>query len=225
MNYEWDFGAVWSNWDLLWIGVLNTLKVTAVSLVAGLLLGLIIALLRLRKEWIIRAPVGLLIDFFRITPPLVQLMWIFFALPILVDIRITPFLAAAITLSIQSAAFYAEVYRGGIISVERGQWEAGRAIGMSQRQLMGRIVLPQAIKRMIPAFLERSVELLKTTSLLATIAYADLLYQATQISQQTFRPLEVFTVAAVIYLIIILPISFLVRSAERRFAASGESTA
>lgn len=224
MGYTWDFRPVWANLDILWLGVVNTLWVTVLALAAGLAIGLAVALLRLQRPWIVRAPVGFAIDFLRITPPLVQLMWVFFALPILIDVRITAFSAAVITLSVQSAAFFAEVYRGGIISVERGQWEAGRAIGMSGAQLMRRVVLPQAVKRMIPAFLERAVELLKTTSLLATIAYADLLYQATQVSQATFRPLETFTVAAVIYLIVILPASLLVRHAERRLAVSGETT-
>jgi polar amino acid transport system permease protein len=129
-----------------------------------------------------------------------------------------------LTFSIQSSAFFAEVFRAGIVSVERGQWEAARALGMDRRQTLGRIVLPQAVKRMIPAFLERAIELLKTTTLVATISYADLLFQANEVAQKTFRPLEVFTVAALIYFAVIFAASLLVHRVERRLAASGETT-
>jgi polar amino acid transport system permease protein len=136
----------------------------------------------------------------------------------------TPFMAAATTFSIQSAAFFAEVFRGGIASVERGQWEAARAIGMTRGQSLRRVVLPQAVKRMIPAFLERAIELMKTTTLVATISYADLLYAANEISQRSFRPLETFTVAALVYFVVITTASQAARRLERRLAVSGEST-
>ena len=170
-----------------------------------------------------RWPAGVVIEVFRTTPPLVQLFWFFFALPILVDVEMTPFVAAVLTFSIQSAAFFAEVFRGGIVSVERGQWEAARALGMTPRQTLRRVVLPQAVKRMIPAFLERSVELMKTTTLVATVSYADLLFQANEVAQKTFRPLEVYTVAALIYFVVIFAASTLVQRVERRLAVSGES--
>jgi polar amino acid transport system permease protein len=225
MGYEWDFGIVLRDFDLLLLGLLNTLKVTAVALACGVPLGLVVALLRLSPSRWLRLPVGLFIEFFRSTPPLVQLFWFFFALPILLDIRIDPFEAAVLTLSLQSSAFFAEVFRGGIISIEHGQWEAGRALGMTHGQLLRRVILPQAVKRMIPAFLERVIELMKTTSLVAAISYADLLYQANAISQATFRPLEVFTVAAGLYFAVLFPTSLAVRGLERRLAVSGESTA
>ena len=142
-----------------------------------------------------------MIEVFRTTPPLVQLFWFFFALPILIKVEMTPYVAAVLTFSIQSAAFFAEVFRGGIVSVERGQWEAGRALGMAPRQVMRRVVLPQAVKRMIPAFLERAIELMKTTTLVAIVSYADLLFQTNEVAQKTFRPLEVFTVTALIYFV------------------------
>lgn len=117
------------------------------------------------------------------------------------------------------------MFRGGVASIERGQWEAAKAIGMTRSQTLGRVVLPQAVKRMIPAFLERAIELMKTTTLVASISYADLLYQANAIAQATFRPLEVFTVAALIYFVILTALSQLVRLIERRLARSGETLA
>jgi polar amino acid transport system permease protein len=222
--YQWDFAPVLANAGLLAEGLANTLKVTAVALVCGLVLGLALALLRLSPRRWLSWPAGLVIEIFRTTPPLVQLFWFFFALPLIMGIEMSPFVAAVVTFSIQSAAFFAEVFRAGIQSIERGQWEGALAIGMSRRQALNRIVLPQAVTRMIPAFLERSIELMKTTTLVATIAYADLLYEANAIAQKTYRPLETFTTAALIYFVVIFAFSLLARRLERRLAVSGEST-
>ena len=222
--YEWTFAPVWANADLLAAGLLNTLKLTGVSLALGVPLGLAFALARRAPSRWVSWPARFLIEFFRTTPPLVQLFWFFFALPILVGVEMTPFVAASLTFSIQSAAFFAEVFRGGIESVERGQWEAAQAIGMSRAQAMRRVVLPQAVKRMIPAFMERSIELMKTTTLVATVSYADLLFQANEVAQKTFRPLEVFTVTALIYFVFIFAASLVAHRVERRLAISGEST-
>ncbi len=224
MAYQWDFTPVVANAPLLAQGLVNTLKVTGVSLACGLALGLALALLRLSRHRLASWPAGFVIEVFRTTPPLVQLFWFFFALPLIVGIEMTPFMAAIVTFSIQSAAFFAEVFRAGIVSIERGQWDGALAIGMSRRQALARIVLPQAVKRMIPAFLERAIELMKTTTLVATISYADLLFEANEISQKTFRPLETFTVVALIYFVVIFAFSLLARQFERRLAVSGEST-
>ncbi|HEY8369702.1 MAG TPA: amino acid ABC transporter permease, partial [Thermodesulfobacteriota bacterium] len=137
-------------------------------------------------------------------------------LPLLLGVTLTPFAAAAATLSLQSGAFFAEVFRGGIVSVERGQWDAARALGMTRAQLMRRVVLPQAVRRMIPAFMERVIELVKTTSLVSSIAFADLLYQAMVLSTNSFRPLEVFTTAALLYFVVLFSLSLAVRRVERR---------
>ena len=225
MEYRWDFSVVWRNSHLLLWGLVGTLKVTGASLALGLPLGLAVALLRMSRVRGVCFPASVFVEFFRSTPPLVQLFWCFFALPILIGARIDSFQAAVITLSIQSSAFFAEVWRGGIVSIERGQWEAARALGMSYPQLLRRVVLPQAIKRMIPAFLERVIELMKTTTLVSTVAYADLLFEASDIAQKTFRPLEVFTVAAALYFVVILAASQVAQVWERRLARSGESTA
>ena len=190
----------------------------------GVPLGLLLALMRLSSRRSLRWPAGAVIEVFRTTPPLVQLFWFFFALPILIQVEMTPFVAAALTFSIQSAAFFAEVFRGGIVSVERGQWEAARAIGMNPRQTLQRVVLPQAVRRMIPAFMERAIELMKTTTLVATVSYADLLFQANEVAQKTFRPLEVFSAAALLYFVVIYAFSLMAGRLERRLAVGGEGT-
>src|SRR3569832_2821254 len=121
--YAWDFTPVIANAGLLAQGLVITLKVTGTALACGIPLGLAIARMRLsRRSWL-SLPAGCVIEFFRTTPPLVQLFWFFFALPILIRVEMTPYVAAVLTFSIQSAAFFAEVFRGGIVSVEQGQWE------------------------------------------------------------------------------------------------------
>jgi polar amino acid transport system permease protein len=222
--YEWDFLSVFGDLDLLLAGLVNTLKITALALLFGIPLGLTLALGRLARFKLLSWPATFVIEFFRTTPPLVQLFWFFFALPILIDVRMTPFIASVVTFSIQSAAFFAEIFRAGIVSVEAGQWEGARAIGMNYPQLMRRVILPQAIKRMIPAFMERSIELMKTTTLVSTVSYADLLFQANDLAQKTFRPLEVYSIAALLYFIVIFAFSLLSRRLERWLARSGELT-
>ncbi len=225
MGYEWDFAIVFRDFDLLILGLVNTLKVTGLALLFGVPLGLFLALLRLFGSWPIKVPVGFLIEFLRSTPPIAQLFWFFFAMPILIGVEIDPFGASVLTFSLQSSAFFAEVFRGGIISIDRGQWEAAKAIGMDRNSSIKRIILPQAVKRMIPAFLERAIELMKTTTLVSTISYADLLYQANSIAQSTYRSLEVFSIAAGLYFIVIFACSIGVRNIERYLARTGETTA
>jgi len=221
---EWNFWAVLSDFDLLLLGLVNTLKVTVLALTFGVPLGLCLAVLRLSTLRPASAVAAFIIEFFRTTPPLVQLFWFFFALPILIDVHMTPFIASIVTFSIQSSAFFAEIFRGGIQSIDRGQWEGGKAIGMGYAQVMRRIILPQAVKRMIPAFMERAIELLKTTTLVSTVAYTDLMFQANDLAQKTFRPLEVYTVVALMYFALIFVLSQLSLRVEHKLAKSGEST-
>jgi polar amino acid transport system permease protein len=221
MAYAWDFSVVWRNFGLLLDGLTGTLEITVVALICGLAFGMLAAAGRLSRRATFGRLAQVYIAVFRSTPPLVQLFWVFYALPILLQVRLEPFMAAAITLSLQSGAFFAEVLRGGIVSIERGQWEAGRALGMGYLTLMRRIILPQAVRRMTPALLERVVELMKTTSLVSSIAYADLLFQGMRLSVDTFRPLEIFTVVALMYFTVLFSISLAVRAMEARLARAG----
>ena len=223
MIYEWDFWVVLSDFDLLLLGLFNTLKITGLALVFGVPLGLLLALLRLYGNLAVRLPVGFIIEFLRTTPPIAQLFWFFFALPILIGVEINPFEASVLTFSLQSSAFFAEVFRGGIQSIDSGQWEASKALGMQRNETLRRIVLPQAVTRMIPAFLERAIELMKTTTLVSTISYADLLYQTNNIAQSTYRTIEIFTIAAAMYFVVIFACSLAVRRLEIRLARTGET--
>ncbi len=214
MRYEWDFSPVYRDAPLLLEGLINTLKLSGISLAGGLIIGLVLALLRLSGRRLLAWPAVAFIEFFRNTPPLVHFFWIFYALPIVSGLTLQPLVAAAIALSVQSGAFFAEIYRAGIVSVERGQWEAGKAIGMSAPTLLRRIILPIALRRMITPLTERSFELVKTTALAATLAYGELLYQAMVITSKSFRPLELYTAIAVIFFMLLFTASQVMRRVE-----------
>ena len=220
MNYQWDFGAVWAHRDMLLAGALGTLKIAAVAIMLGVVIGAVLAIMRMSgKPWLAR-PALWFTEFYRNTPPLVHFFWAFYGLPVLLGISLDPYVAAIIALSTQSGAFYAEVIRGGVVSIERGQWEGARAIGMTPAQVVRRVILPQATQRMLPPFLERSFELIKTTALASTLAYSDLMYQAMQINSITFRPLEVYTFVAAIFFTTLLSLSLLAHALETHLGRS-----
>lgn len=216
MGYDWDFSGVLARSDLLLVGLLNTIKIAVISIVLGVIFGLVLAFLKLSPRKYLSIPATVFIEFYRNTPPIIHFFWFYYALPVLANISLDPFVAAVLALSTQSGAFYAEVFRGGIISIEQGQWEGARALGMRHSQLMRRIILPQAVTRMFAPFIERSFELTKTTALASTLAYADLLYQAMLVNSETFRPLEVYTTIALMYVILLVTASALARLAEAR---------
>ena len=215
-TYNWDFFSVFLNWRLLSIGLMNTIKLAVVCLVFGLLFGLFVGAARYSKKRIFSWPATIFVEVFRNTPALVQIIWFFFALPILLPFDIDSFTAAFLGLMLNTVAFSAEIFRGGIQSISPGQWEAGKSLGMTYFQQMRRIILPQAIKRMLPAFTNRGVELTKMTSLASVIAYAELIHQARTISTMNFNPIETYTIVAFIYFVMIYPITMLVRRFEKR---------
>ncbi len=219
MHYAWDFGALAPYWSLLWRGTLITLAFTAGTIACGLALGLLIGLGRLSRSALLNAPLIALIEAFRCTPLLVQIVWFYYALPVLLHVQIPAIIAAGATLSLYTGVFYAEIFRAGIISIERGQWDAARALGLSPWRMMRFVILPQAVRRMIPPFVSQSITQLKNTSLVSTIAVPDLLYQGTIITETTYRPLEVYTVVAVIYFALLFPSTMLAQWYERRLTA------
>jgi polar amino acid transport system permease protein len=216
VQYQWDFAPVVLNAGFLLGGLVNTVKLSAASIILGLLIGFALALARMSGARLLAWPAVLVIEFFRNTPPLVHFFWFFYALPILIRVSLDPFTAALMALSIQSGAFFAEAFRGGIQSIETGQWEAGRALGMMPMTALRRVILPQAVRRMIPPLVERSFELVKTTALAATVAYGELLYRAMTIASQTFRPLEIYTAVALLYFLLLFSASLAVRGLEAR---------
>ena len=217
-GYAWDFSFLWAYRSLILTGLAVTLAYTIGTILLGLVVGLITGLLRLSRNPIVTAPLVAYVEIFRCTPLLVQIVWFYYALPVVLGIDIPAHVAAIMVLSLYTGAFYAEIIRGGVNSIERGQWDAARAIGMRRRQVMRHVILPQAVKRMIPPFMNQSIIQLKNTSLVSTIAVADLLYQGTIITAATYRPLEVYTMVAVIYFLVLFPLTVAAQQVERRLA-------
>jgi polar amino acid transport system permease protein len=216
MRYQWDFSAIGEWWPLLAHGLANTIKIGFASILIGSLLGGVLAVMRLSRPALFRWLAQGFIGFYRNTPAIVHFFWIYYALPVITPLTLSPFVSAVLALSAQSAAFYAEVYRGAVQSITYGQWEAGRALGMSNRKTLRRVILPQALRRMVAPYIERSFELIKSTSLASSLAYGELLYQAMKINSQSFRPLEIYTVVAVIYFSLLLIISLASQYLEHR---------
>lgn len=218
MDYTWDFGSVFVYREALWLGLKGTLRIFVICLVCGLTLGLFMGLARYSKALWLRWPAASFIEFFRNTPVLVQIFWFYFAFPILVPFQITALSAAALGITLNSAAFSAEIFRGGIQSIDPGQWEAGRAIGMRPREIMRRIILPQAVRRMLPALTNRGIEIFKMTTLASAIAYAEVLHQARLIASIQYNPIEAYTVVALAFFVILYPIVRATYALERRMA-------
>jgi polar amino acid transport system permease protein len=216
MHYQWDFVFLLRYAPLFWRGVLVTLAYTAGTISIGLIVGLLVGMGRLSKSKLLNVPLIAFIEAFRCTPLLVQIVWFYYALPVLIGIQIPAIVAAVLTLSCYTGAFYAEIFRGGIISIERGQWDAARALGLRPWTMMRLVILPQAVKRMIPPFVNQSITQLKNTSLVSTIAVPDLLYNGILVTADTYRPLEVYTVVALIYFALLFPSTMLAQWYERR---------
>ena len=220
MAYRWNFAPVFDNLDVLWVGALGTLRLFAICAVIGLSLGLAVGLARYAKRRAVNWPATAFVEFFRNTPVLVQILWFYFALPILLPFEVSPMAAAALGISLNSAAFSAEIYRAGIQGIERGQWEGARALGMSQAQAMRRIVLPQALHRMLPALTNRGIEIFKMTTLASAVAYVDLLQQGKLLASLNFNPIETYSVIAVIFFLCLLPLVQATYALERRLKRS-----
>lgn len=216
MDYQWDFSFLLQYKSLILVGVLYTIGFTILTAVSGLTVGCVIALTKLSNMRVLNVFLTGFVEVFRCTPVLVQLVWIYYALPMLIGVELSPAAAAFITLTFYGASFYGEIIRGGINSVDIGQWEAGKAIGMRWPQLMRRIIMPQAFRRMVPPLVNQTILQLKNTSLLSVLAVPDLLYQGQLITSASYRPLETYTMIAVIYFLILFPLTRFAKKLESK---------
>jgi polar amino acid transport system permease protein len=221
MEYTWDFKIVLDSLPLLLRGLVVTVELWVVALVVGLSLGLAVSFARISGRGWLNGPAIAYVEIFRNTPVLVQLIWFYYAFPIVLGQQLSPFTAAALGLTLNTSAYCAEIFRGGILSIARGQWEGAKAIGMTRAMTMHRIILPQVMRRMLPAFTNRAIELAKVTSLASLLAVNEIMYEGRLISSTYYRPLEVLTVVALMYFLLIYPGSYLAARLERRLAARG----
>lgn len=219
MDYQFDFGLILKSLPVLMRGLLVTIELSVPSIIIGLCAGLFLSLARLSKTPWLRIPSLFYIELFRDTPVLIQLIWFFYAFPIVIGLQISPFTAALLGLALNTSAYSAEIFRGGLQSIAPGQWEGARALGMRRSKILQRIILPQVLKRMLPAFTNRAIEVAKMSSLASVLSVHDLMYQGRLLSSTYYRPLEILTTVAFIYFILIYPGTWLSACLERRMAA------
>ncbi|CUH94411.1 putative membrane protein [Propionispora sp. 2/2-37] len=215
MNF--DFDLIVRSFPLLLLGAGVTLQISLLSVGLGLIIGMFVGIARLSRIWAIKGLATVYVDFIRGTPLLVQIFIIYFALPLLVGQRIDPFIAAITACSINSGAYVAEIFRAGIQSIDRGQMEAGRSLGMTWAQTMRYIILPQAFKRIIPPLGNEFIAMLKDSSLVSVIGFEELTRRGQLIIARTYGSFEIWLTVAFIYLIMTLTISRLVDYLERRY--------
>ena len=220
---DFDFSVISDNWRFLAEGVGVTLLLSLTSGVASLAAGLVLALLRLRGPRWLRPPIVFYIDSMRAIPVLVVLVWTFFALPIVAGVTMSPFMAGLIGLTIHLTAYAAEIVRAGIESVRPGQTRAALALGMSHAQILRRIVLPQALVRMLPAFGSLLSVTIKDTAIASVIAVPELMRRSETVAGQSFQPIEVYTFAMLVYFVLLYPVTRGVDRFYRRVAHLGRS--
>ena len=202
-------------------GMWITLKLTVMSGMIGFILGMMIALMRISRFAPLRWLALSYITLFRGTPLLLQILFIYFAVPTLVNITLDSFPAGILALSLNAAAYLAEIFRAGILSIPKGQTEAAMALGLSYDQTMFKIIIPQTYRRIIPPVVNEFSALTKDTSLVSVISLAELLYVTQRIGAKYLRPWEVYIWAALGYLIIVLLLSYVAARLERSLLAKG----
>jgi len=218
--YHWDFYTVAQSFDLFLLGLWTTFLYTVGSISIGIVFGLLAAFARLSNWMALRILARTYQEVFRCTPLLVQIMWAYYALPLILGISIPNYIAGLMMLSLYVGSFYGEIFRGGINAIDKGQREAALAVGMSGPQAMRHIIMPQAVKKMLPAFINQSVIQVKNTSLLYAISIAELTYMTYVVNGETYRPMEAYTVAAIMYFALLFPLTQFADYFERRMRRS-----
>lgn len=218
MSYEWAWWIVPRAMPALVKGLQLTLLVTVTVIVLGLLLAIFVAAGRLSRNPLINKPVAAYIEFFRGTPALVQLVWVYYCLPIVLGIELPSVASIILALTLNVAAFYGEAIRAGIQAIPRDQSESADILGLSYVDKMRYVIMPQGFRIIIPVVLSQSISLFKDTALVSTLGVADLMYQARVVATETYRPLEILTVAAMIYFVLAFPCTVATRLLELRLA-------
>jgi len=215
-----QFGRVIGYLPDLLDGVVVTLGLSAVSVSIGLVLGLVLALARYSGIRWFNWPAYAFIEFFRTTPPLVQIVWLYYGLPALLGQDLDAFWSAAVALGLNIAAFFAEIFRAGIEGIDRTQWQAARVLGLRLGDTLRFVILPQALRNVLPPTGTTVIYLVKGTALATAIGTPELLRVGQLIALETFRPVETLTIVAVAYFVLTYPIALVFQAIERRMAAS-----
>ena len=204
-----------TNLKFLLSGLTTTIYISVISIIISMILGLIVAIPSLaNNKFLTYINIGY-VEIVRAVPLLVLILWIFYGLPLMTGISFSPFVSGIIALAISESAFQAEIFRAGINSIKKAQWEAGSSLGLNFFKRLRLIILPQAIKNILPAIGNQFVYVLKMSSLVSIIGIGDLTRKANELVVTTYRPLEIYTFLILEYLVLILIVSFFVRKLEK----------
>jgi len=210
---------LWTYREALLFGVLTTLWLTAAAVSGALVIGTLLAILGRSQLKPVAWGVIAYVELWRNTPLLVQLMWVHFALPLVTGVATTPVQSGLLALTLNAAAYFTEIVRAGIEAVPRGQWEASRALGLAPRLIFRLVVLPQALRIMLPPLANMAISVFKGTTIVSILSVGELIQVTNRISNFTFKSVEVFTFAALVYLALGTLFDFGVRRLERRLRA------
>ena len=212
-----------TNLKFLLSGMGVTIYISLISIVISMILGFIVAIPSLAKnKFLTYINIGY-VEIVRAIPLLVLILWIYYGLPIMTGLSFSPFVSGIIALAISESAFQAEIFRAGINSIKKSQWEAGSSLGLTFYKRLRLVILPQAIKNILPALGNQFVYVLKMSSLVSIIGIADLTRKANELVVSTYRPLEIYTFLILEYLILILVVSFFVRKLEKKLYQDGNN--
>ncbi|MGE8059210.1 amino acid ABC transporter permease [Pseudomonas sp. NPDC089547] len=216
MHYEFDFAFLQNSVGVLLEGLKVTIQLALAANLMGLVLGFVLCLLVMSRWAILRWPAQLFIEFFRCTPALLQIIWFFYCIPMMVDVFIDPMLMGILALGLNLTAFNAEAYRAGVQAVPREHLDACTALGLKPFHRTFYVVLPQALRSALPVLLTNGIGSLQQSALVAIVAISDLMYVAKGLATDAYRPLETYSVVALVYFALSLPISKLANMIERR---------
>jgi len=216
MDYHLNFFFVLRDFDKLLDGLIVTLKLTVLANAMGLSFGFGVALLLMSPLRVVRWIATAFVEFFRCTPALIQIVWFFYCVPMLFDVFLDAVTMGVLALGLNLTAFNAEAYRAAIQAIPRAHLDASVALGLGWRSRIVHVVFPQALRLATPVPITNAIGCFQQTALVALVAVSDLMYQAKTLSTQTYRPIETFTMVALIYLAISFPVSQLVTYFERR---------
>ena len=212
-----------TNLKFLLSGMGLTIYISVISIIISMVLGFVVAIPSLAKnKFLTYINIGY-VEVVRAIPLLVLILWIYYGLPIMTGLSFSPFVSGIIALAISESAFQAEIFRAGINSIKKAQWEAGSSLGLTFYKRLRLVILPQAIKNILPAMGNQFVYVLKMSSLVSIIGIADLTRKANELVVSTYRPLEIYTFLILEYLILILIVSFFVRKLEKRLKQDGNN--
>jgi len=212
-----------TNLKFLLSGMGITIYISVISIIISMILGFVVAIPSLAKnKFLTYINIGY-VEIVRAIPLLVLILWIYYGLPIMTGLSFSPFVSGIIALAISESAFQAEIFRAGINSIKKSQWEAGSSLGLTFYKRLRLVILPQAIKNILPALGNQFVYVLKMSSLVSIIGIADLTRKANELVVSTYRPLEIYTFLILEYLILILIVSFFVRKIEKRLKQDGNN--